>query len=465
MKPAGFSSALPVVALALVLASCGQDPVLTNAVDDNSYSPSFEQAHSVPVATFGHASQVPDESTIDCKDTPLADLVTGEVSSFTPDGEAAGTLQPCQVPVHRGVAANGMKLRATLYVDSDLEARLLRFSGPNAGDYALPDGRKIARDGIATMTWTANNTGEFALGIDSAYHGGSGDYSLLVECLEACERSMTRYPIVLLHGMGGSDRILNLIEYYYGVQAALEEEGYEVFVTVVDPINSAYERAEQLVPQLQEILDQTGARKLNLIGHSQGGLDGRAVIATHGWGDRVASMTTIATPHHGTPLADLGVGAMDATGITLDILEPAMDLYGWLLGRGWDQNLDAPVHEMTSDYMDNVFNVDNPDDERVAYFSWNGHTCGALERDCIGEWDGEIVTPFLMPTYRLLQLLTEDPSDGLVPLSSAQWGTFLGEIPGDHLDEVGLLFGSGSRGFDHLVFFSEEGRRLFDAGF
>jgi len=315
------------------------------------------------------------------------------------------------------------------------------------------------------MTWTAENTGEFALGIDAAYHEGSGDYSLLVECLEQCDRAMTRYPIVLLHGMGGSDRILNLIEYYYGVQAALEDEGYDVFVTVVDPINSAYERAEQLVPQLQEIIDQTGARKLNLIGHSQGGLDGRAVIATHGWGDRVASMTTLATPHRGTPLADLGVGAMDATGINLDILEPAMDLYGWLLGRGWDQDLDAPVHEMTSDYMLNHFNVDNPDDERVAYFSWNGHTCGALERDCIREWDGEVVTPFLIPTYRLLQLLTDDPSDGLVPLSSAQWGTFLGEIPGDHLDEVGLLFGSGRRGFNHLVFFSEEGRRLFDAGF
>ena len=135
------------------------------------------------------------------------------------------------------------------------------------------------------------------------------------------------------------------------------------------------------------------------------------------------------------------------------------------MGRGTEQELDSAVHEMTPGYMTEVFNVENPDDPAVAYYSWNGHTCGAIERDCIDAWDGEIVSPFLAPTYRALQLMGSDSNDGLVPYESAQWGEFLGEIPGDHLDEVGLLFGSGTRGLNHLEFFLSEGRRLFEAGF
>ena len=48
-------------------------------------------------------------------------------------------------------------------------------------------------------------------------------------------------------------------------------------------------------------------------------------------------------------------------------------------------------------------------------------------------------------------------SDGLVPVTSAKRGTFLGCIPADHMDEVGQIFGQppgiGNK-FDHLQFWS-----------
>ena len=32
-------------------------------------------------------------------------------------------------------------------------------------------------------------------------------------------------------------------------------------------------------------------------------------------------------------------------------------------------------------------------------------------------------------------------NDGLVPVESAKWGTFLGCVPADHLDEIGQIGG------------------------
>jgi hypothetical protein len=43
-------------------------------------------------------------------------------------------------------------------------------------------------------------------------------------------------------------------------------------------------------------------------------------------------------------------------------------------------------------------------------------------------------------------------NDGLVAIDSARWGSFLGCIPGDHLDEIGQLvhlFPDPVSGFDH----------------
>ena len=470
MSPSRLEYLVVLAGLVCLFAACVEDPLPETHIPDNPTNVVFERGGLSP--ELGqidqlHVPAIEDDDPVveeeDCTYATIAELVHEEGSPFAPTGDVSGQLERCVIPVHRGVAAQGMVLEAVLTANSD--ARLLHFMGSNANDYGAVDSRILPEDGPVSYRWIADRTGEFAFGIDAAYHDGSADYALSVSCIDMCDLAMTRYPIVLLHGMGGSDVILNLIEYFWGVKAELEEAGYDVYVTVVDPINSTYERASQLIPQLEEIFKETGARKLNLIGHSQGGLDCRAVVSQYGWGDRIASVTTIATPHRGSPMADLAAGAYDLTQIGQDVAEAAVDIYGWLLGREGDQDLGPIVHHLTDEYMIDVFNPENPIDPRVAYFSWNGHTCGAIEPDCSDEWDGEIVSPFLAPTYRALQLMGEPNNDGLVTLDSAMWGEFLGELPGDHLDEVGLLFGSGMRGLHHLDFFLSEAERLFEAGF
>ena len=60
--------------------------------------------------------------------------------------------------------------------------------------------------------------------------------------------------------------------------------------------------------EIERIAAGTGQAKVVLVGHSMGGLAARAYLARRG-AARVARLITIASPHHGTALAVMGLGA------------------------------------------------------------------------------------------------------------------------------------------------------------
>ena len=82
----------------------------------------------------------------------------------------------------------------------------------------------------------------------------------------------------------------------------LRASGVDVHVLRVSPVAHIASRARQLAAQIEQL----GAERVNIVAHSMGGLDARYAIARLGMAPRVASLTTIGTPHRGTPLADLG---------------------------------------------------------------------------------------------------------------------------------------------------------------
>src|SRR5262245_33373908 len=121
-------------------------------------------------------------------------------------------------------------------------------------------------------------------------------------CLFNCDYTKTKYPIVLAHGLAGFDSLFGVLDYWYGLESALEDGGARVFVTEVSQLNSSQARGEQLIRQIEQIVAITGRPKVNLIGHSQGSLDVRYVAAVRP--DLVASVSTVAGPHKGAALAD-----------------------------------------------------------------------------------------------------------------------------------------------------------------
>ena len=113
--------------------------------------------------------------------------------------------------------------------------------------------------------------------------------------------AVTRYPILLVHGLFGFERIGHF-ELFHDVKEALKTAENRV----IGPHHSATHdnemRGEQLLAQIDRVLRGTGASKVNLIGHSQGALTARyaAALAPHA----VASVTSVSGPNHGSELAD-----------------------------------------------------------------------------------------------------------------------------------------------------------------
>jgi triacylglycerol lipase len=159
-----------------------------------------------------------------------------------------------------------------------------------------------------------------------------------------------------------------------------------------------------------------------------GGLDARYAVAKLGLAGKVVSVTTIGTPHLGTPIADLGAG-----------LPGRAPLLRALSRVGFE--VDA-FQDLTTARM-GEFNRAVANVRGVAYGSVVG--VAPTRRD---------VTPILLPTYLILGE-RDGGSDGLVPGASQRWGEVIRTISADHLAQIGW-----SSRFDAAEFYAELLREL-----
>ncbi|MDO8696215.1 MAG: triacylglycerol lipase [Pseudomonas sp.] len=142
----------------------------------------------------------------------------------------------------------------------------------------------------------------------------------------ATTEAQTKNPIVLVPGIFAFDSIAT-IDYWYKIPAALQSQGATVYVPKINAFDSSTKRGEALIAQLDNIRATSGGKitKFNLMGHSQGGITVRYVMNTRP--DLVASVTTMHSPHKGSPLADLvtGVAPPDSLqGVAFDVFANAV---------------------------------------------------------------------------------------------------------------------------------------------
>lgn len=86
---------------------------------------------------------------------------------------------------------------------------------------------------------------------------------------------------MLIHGTGFRD--LKLPLYWGRIPKALTERGADIYYGMQDGWGSAGANAERLEERILMILAETGADKINLIRHSNGGLESRIVASTPGY--------------------------------------------------------------------------------------------------------------------------------------------------------------------------------------
>lgn len=230
-------------------------------------------------------------------------------------------------------------------------------------------------------------------------------------------------PIVFCHGLLGFDYLgpASLpplqISHWRGIREVLEQNGSEVLVTRVPATSSIKARAEMLMATIEE---KFPGRNINLIGHSMGGLDGRYLISVlKPTKFKILSLTTVSTPHRGSPLADYVIDNI----IGRDKLPFWINLLDSLkLPNGGDG---AAFEALSTRMMEN-FNDECPDDPDVNYYSW-----------------GAYFNPGVMDTFYWSHGIIyerEGPNDGLVSVYSSRHGEYRGTLVGvSHTDLVGWV--------------------------
>ena len=111
----------------------------------------------------------------------------------------------------------------------------------------------------------------------------------------------TRFPIIHVHGLAMRDMFF--MKSWGRIDQMLIDRGYTVYKSGADAFGSVKTNAAQLKDEITAVLKENGTDKVNIIAHSKGGLDAKYMIRELGMAPHVASLTTLCTPHHGSPIA------------------------------------------------------------------------------------------------------------------------------------------------------------------
>ncbi len=254
---------------------------------------------------------------------------------------------------------------------------------------------------------------------------------------------MNSYPIILAHGIARFDFLLqrfsrdlagfgiNLglandgLHYFKGIARHLRDNGFDVYQSSVSFAAGVERRAADLKLEIDTALAlRPGQTKVHIIGHSMGGLDARHMIVGHGMAEKVASLTTIGTPHLGTSFADWGLAHQGD--VVIDVVSKIIDLGGF--------------SDLTTDAC-RGFNESAQESEASNSVVYQAYA-GTQPRK-------QVFAP-LKPAWQIISDVEGD-NDGLVPASSQLWQDRLSDgkgsfktvrqhtfpVPVDHLNEVG----------------------------
>lgn len=111
----------------------------------------------------------------------------------------------------------------------------------------------------------------------------------------------TKYPVILAHGIVLKD--FKFFKAFGKIEKILKAEGCSVYTSKTDGFGTIEGNAAQLKAQILKILADEKTEKVNIIAHSKGGLDARYMIESLDMEDKVASLTTLCTPHKGSQIA------------------------------------------------------------------------------------------------------------------------------------------------------------------
>lgn len=241
------------------------------------------------------------------------------------------------------------------------------------------------------------------------------------------------YPLFMCHGYGGIAGLVRPTPIHVPCMT-LRGHGIHAFAPNIVPYATIETRAEQWAEKIEQLQDQYGYEKFNVIGHSMGGLDMRYAISKLDISDSVASLTTIATPHRGTSLAEL---VLTAPGVLRDKLGEVFDWFGESIFPQAKSNAVEAVVQLTRDYVAKEFNPNVPDHEDVAYFSFSA---------AVGRGTNHPLNTIYR--YQNAHIYKQEGlNDSFVSVESSKWGEHIQTAPLSHLEQLDIQVSKDRRKF------------------
>ncbi len=218
----------------------------------------------------------------------------------------------------------------------------------------------------------------------------------------------TKYPLVLVHGVGFRD--LKYINYWGRIPNELLRNGATVYYGNQEAWGTVEHNAQDIKDKILNIVRETGAKKVNIIAHSKGGLDARYMISRLEMGDYVASLTMMSSPHRGCKFVDIACKIPDKI---YKAIARLVDKYYRFLG---DKNPDFyTASRQFATCHSEKFNEEVRDVDKVYYQSY-----ATVVKN--------IFSDYMVSVPYILVKLTEGENDGLVAINSAKWGEFKGVL-------------------------------------
>jgi len=271
----------------------------------------------------------------------------------------------------------------------------------------------------------------------------------------------TKHPIMLVPGIFAFDEIAT-IDMFYKIPDALEDEGGTVYTAEINSFDSSVMRGEALIAQMEDIIATstpwwqwwaTPITKFNIMGHSQGGLTARYIMAVRP--DLVASLTTLSSPHTGSPIADLVTSAFPPETVQGKLFATFANAVGDLVNlMSGATASDADIEAMLSEFNAEgaaAFNATYPaglpttecgsgpasvnmDGFNIPLYSWGG------DRHLTNAFD------ISDPLFLLTGLAFDgEPNDGITGVCANHFGTVLNDsYAWNHLDANNHVLGAAN---------------------
>lgn len=260
----------------------------------------------------------------------------------------------------------------------------------------------------------------------------------------------TKYPIILVHGVGFRD--FRHFNYWGRIPRELIRYGASIYYGNQEAFGTIEYNGEDIKKKILEVIEKTGCEKVNIIAHSKGGLDSRYAISILGMDKYTASLTTISTPHRGCLFVD------KMCRLPEKLHRGVAKFYDNMFKRLGDKNPDfyGATHQFTT-HNSKEFNEKVIDSPEVYYQSYI-----SVMKDCLSD-------VLLTIPYCFIKKVDEE-NDGLVSISSAKWGNFKGVIRNkyhrgiSHGDIIDLKR-QDYKGFDVIEFYIQLVSELKEMGF